>query len=231
MNGKVALVTGASEGIGKEIARQLVAQGVRVGMLARSRDRLEAAAAEFGEGALALPGDVTRLADLEQAVARLEERFGGLDYLVNNAGVGVFKPVHELSPEEWQRVLETNLTGPFLATRAAVPAMQRRGGGHIVNIGSLAGKNAFAGGSAYNASKFGLIGFSEAAMQDLRYLGIRVSTVLPGSVNTAFGGNRAEAEWKIQPEDVAEAVLYVLQSNPRVMPGQLELRPARPPRK
>lgn len=231
MNGKVALVTGASEGIGKEIARQLVAQGVRVGMLARSRDRLEAAAAESGEGALALPGDVTRLADLEQAVARLEERFGGLDYLVNNAGVGVFKPVHELSPEEWQRVLETNLTGPFLATRAAVPAMQRRGGGHIVNIGSLAGKNAFAGGSAYNASKFGLIGFSEAAMQDLRYLGIRVSTVLPGSVNTAFGGNRAEAEWKIQPEDVAEAVLYVLQSNPRVMPGQLELRPARPPRK
>ncbi|MER3443416.1 MAG: short-chain dehydrogenase [Meiothermus sp.] len=231
MNGKVALVTGASEGIGKEIARQLVARGVRVGMLARSRDKLEAAAAELGEGALALPGDVTRSADLEQAVARLEERFGGLDYLVNNAGVGVFKPVHELSLEEWRRVLETNLTGPFLATRAAVPAMQRRGGGHVVNIGSLAGKNAFAGGSAYNASKFGLIGFSEAAMQDLRYLGIRVSTVLPGSVNTAFGGNRAEAEWKIQPEDVAEAVLYVLQSNPRVMPGQLELRPSRPPRK
>lgn len=231
MNGKVALVTGASEGIGKEIARQLVARGVRVGMLARSRDRLEAAAAELGEGALALPGDVTRPADLEQAVSRLEERFGGLDYLVNNAGVGVFKPVHELSLEEWRRVLETNLTGPFLATRAAVPAMQRRGGGHVVNIGSLAGKNAFAGGSAYNASKFGLIGFSEAAMQDLRYLGIRVSTVLPGSVNTAFGGNRAEAEWKIQPEDVAEAVLYVLQSNPRFMPGQLELRPSRPPRK
>ncbi|MER3462846.1 MAG: short-chain dehydrogenase, partial [Armatimonadota bacterium] len=127
MNGKVALVTGASEGIGKEIARQLVARGVRVGMLARSRDKLEAAAAELGEGALALPGDVTRSADLEQAVARLEERFGGLDYLVNNAGVGVFKPVHELSLEEWRRVLETNLTGPFLATRAAVPAMQRRG--------------------------------------------------------------------------------------------------------
>ncbi|WP_018466710.1 SDR family oxidoreductase [Calidithermus timidus] len=231
MNEKVALVTGASKGIGREIARQLVSEGVRVGLLARNRAQLEALAVELGEGALALPGDVTQFADLERAVARLEERFGGLDYLINNAGIGVFKPVQEMNIEDWRVVLETNLTGPFLATKAAVPAMQRRGGGHIVNIGSLAGKNAFAGGSAYNASKFGLIGFSEAIMQDLRYLGIRVSTVLPGSVNTAFGGNSADAAWKIQPEDVAQAVLYVLKSNPRVMPGQLELRPAQPPRK
>ncbi|RIH88959.1 SDR family oxidoreductase [Calidithermus roseus] len=231
MNDKVALVTGASEGIGREIARLLVSEGVKVGLLARNRVRLEALATELGERAVALSGDVTQFADLEQAVARLEERFGGLDYLINNAGIGVFKPVQDMGIEEWRAVLETNLTGLFLATKAAVPAMQRRGGGHIVNIGSLAGKNAFAGGSAYNASKFGLIGFSEAIMQDLRYLGIRVSTVLPGSVNTAFGGNSTDAAWKIQPEDVAQAVLYVLRSNPRVMPGQLELRPAQPPRK
>ncbi|MER3482221.1 MAG: short-chain dehydrogenase [Meiothermus sp.] len=230
LNGKIALVTGASSGIGVEIARKLSAEGVKVGLFARSEDKLEALVGELGE-ATALPGDITRYAEVERAVRRLEDRFGGLDFLINNAGVGLFKPVHELSPEEWHTVLETNLTGPFYATKAAVPAMQKRGGGHIVNIGSLAGKNAFAGGSAYNASKFGLLGFSEASMLDLRYLGIRVSSVLPGSVDTPFGGNPTGASWKIQPEDVAEAVIYVLKSDPRVMPGQLELRPAQPPRK
>jgi len=224
------LVTGASSGIGLEVARQLVASGVGVGLFARSQSKLAHIAGELGNS-LALPGDVSRYEDLERAVQQLEARFGGLDFLVNNAGVGIFKPVHELTPEEWQQVLQTNLTGAFYATKAAVPAMQRRGGGYIINIASLAGKNAFANGAAYNASKFGLLGFSEASMLDLRYYGIRVSSILPGSVDTPFAGNSTGASWKIQPQDVAQAVLYLLQSDPRVIPSQIDLRPSQPPKK
>ncbi|MGK0619064.1 SDR family NAD(P)-dependent oxidoreductase [Meiothermus cerbereus] len=157
LRGKVALVTGASSGIGLEVARQLVASGVGVGLFARSQSKLAHIAGELGNS-LALPGEVSRYEDLERAVQQLEARFGGLDFLINNAGVGIFKPVHELTPEEWQQVLQTNLTGAFYATKAAVPAMQKRGGGYIINIASLASKNAFANGAAYNASKFGLLG-------------------------------------------------------------------------
>jgi len=224
------LVTGASSGIGLEVARQLVASGVGVGLFARSQSKLAHIAGELGNS-LALPGDVSRYEDLERAVQQLEARFGGLDFLINNAGVGIFKPVHELTPEEWQQVLQTNLTGAFYATKAAVPAMQKRGGGYIINIASLAGKNAFANGAAYNASKFGLLGFSEASMLDLRYYGIRVSSILPGSVDTPFAGNSTGASWKIQPQDVAQAVLYLLQSDPRVIPSQIDLRPSQPPKK
>jgi NAD(P)-dependent dehydrogenase (short-subunit alcohol dehydrogenase family) len=230
LRGKVALVTGASSGIGLEVARQLVASGVGVGLFARSQSKLAHIAGELGNS-LALPGDVSRYENLERAVQQLEARFGGLDFLVNNAGVGIFKPVHELTPEEWQQVLQTNLSGAFYATKAAVPAMQRRGGGYIINIASLAGKNAFANGAAYNASKFGLLGFSEASMLDLRYYGIRVSSILPGSVDTPFAGNSTGASWKIQPQDVAQAVLYLLQSDPRVIPSQIDLRPSQPPKK
>ncbi|PZA08611.1 MULTISPECIES: SDR family oxidoreductase [unclassified Meiothermus] len=237
LKGKVALVTGASRGIGRSIARALAWEGVRVGLFARSQEQLAEVEQELksarpnGGEVLSLPGDVTRPQDAERAVAQLEATFGGLDYLINNAGVGIFKPVQDLSPEEWQQVLETNLSGPFYMTRAAIPALLRRGGGYIINIGSLAGKNAFAGGAAYNASKFGLIGFSEAVMQDLRYYGIRVSTILPGSVDTTFGGNSTGAGWKIQPEDIVEAVRYLLTSNPRTIPSQIELRPSQPPKK
>jgi len=224
------LVTGASSGIGLEVARQLVASGVGVGLFARSQSKLAHIAGELGNS-LALPGDVSRYEDLERAVQQLEARFGGLDFLVNNAGVGIFKPVHELTPEEWQQVLQTNLSGAFYATKAAVPAMQKRGGGYIINIASLAGKNAFANGAAYNASKFGLLGFSEASMLDLRCYGIRVSSILPGSVDTPFAGNSTGASWKIQPQDVAQAVLYLLQSDPRVIPSQIDLRPSQPPKK
>lgn len=230
LRGKVALVTGASSGIGLEIAKQLVSKGVGVGLFARSQARLARIAGELGSS-LALPGDITRYEDVEKAVLQLEAHFGGLDYLINNAGVGIFKPVHELEPEEWQQVLQTNLTGPFFATRAAVPVMQKRGGGYIINVGSLAGKNSFANGAAYNASKFGLLGFSEASMLDLRYYGIRVTSILPGSVDTAFAGNAIGALWKIQPQDIAQAVLYLLQSDSRITPSQLDLRPSQPPRK
>lgn len=230
LHGKVALVTGASSGIGLEVAKQLGAHGVAVGLFARNQPKLARLAEKLGES-LALPGDVTRYEDLERAVQQIEAHFGGLDFLINNAGIGIFKPVHELTQEDWQRVVQTNLTGAFYATKAAVPAMQKRGGGHIINMGSLAGKNAFANGAAYNASKFGLLGFSEAAMLDLRYYGIRVSSILPGSVDTPFAGNSTGAPWKIQPQDIAQAVLYLLQSDPRIIPSQLDLRPSQPPKK
>jgi NAD(P)-dependent dehydrogenase (short-subunit alcohol dehydrogenase family) len=230
LKGKVALVTGASKGIGRLTALALAQAGAKVGLLARSEaalGELQVGIQAQGGQALALPGSVFSLTALQQAVEALKRQYGGLDILINNAGIGIFKPVQELTPYEWNQVIATNLTGPYLATHVAVPALLQRGGGHIVNVGSLASKNAFAGGAAYNASKFGLLGFSEAIMQDLRQQGIRVSTVLPGSVNTHFGGDEAEADWKIQPQDVAEAILYVLQSDPRITPGQIELRPSR----
>ena len=189
--------------------------------------------------------DVRDYSQVERLMARAEELFGGLDILVNNAGIGLFNPVDEISPEEWDAVIGTNLTGCFYCVRAAVPRMKRRGGGYIFNISSLAGKNAFAGGAAYNASKFGLNGFSEAAMLDLRYDGIRVSYIMPGSVETDFGhpgehpgghpGERRErsrrSAWMIEPEDVAQAVLDLLRTDPRIMISRVEMRPSQPPRK
>lgn len=230
MQGKVALVTGASSGIGQAIARHLVEAGVKVGLFARNKEKLEALASEL-HGTLPLAGDVTRLEDLEQAVARLETTFGRLDFLINNAGVGIFKPVHELSTDEWHQVIQTNLTGPFFATKAAAPALIHRGGGYIINIGSLAGKNSFANGAAYNASKFGVLGFSEASMLDLRHHGIRVSSILPGSVDTPFAGNTTGSSWKIQPEDIAQTVVYLLRTDPRIISSQVDIRPSRPPKK
>ncbi|MCL4454466.1 MAG: SDR family oxidoreductase [Deinococcus sp.] len=236
IKGKVALVTGASKGIGKAIAEALAGEGVKVGLFARGKEELRQLETSLNKPgsermALALTGDVTQYNDLAAAVGKLEAEFGGLDFLINNAGIGLFKPVHQFDLGEWRTVIETNLTGPFYATKAVVPALERRGGGHIVNIGSLASKNAFTGGAAYNASKFGLLGLSEASMLDLRYLNIRVSSVLPGSVDTEFAANTQGADWKIQAKDVAEAVVYQLKSDPRIVPGQLEIRPAKPPKK
>ncbi len=167
------------------------------------------------------------------ATAAVEAETGGrLDGLVNNAGIGLFAPADELAPEDFRRVLETNLLGPFHGLRAAAPAMKRQGRGWIFNIASLAGKNPFARGAAYNASKFGLIGFSEAVMQDLRYDGIRVSCIMPGSVATEFGGVAASGrDWKILPEDVARIVTDLLAFPARTLPSRVEVRPSRPPRR
>ncbi|WP_456480972.1 SDR family NAD(P)-dependent oxidoreductase [Oceanithermus sp.] len=230
--GKVVLVTGASRGIGEAVARALAWRGARVGLFARSREALEALERELdypesGGRALALPGDVTRPDDLRAAVERLEAAFGLVWALVNSAGVGLFAPVWELSEDDWARVRATNLDGAFYAMRAVLPTMLREERGTIVHIGSLASRYAFAGGTAYNASKFGLLGLAEASLHDLRPRGVRVSTILPGSVNTTFSSDRADADWKIQPTDVAETVLYVLESDTGVIPSVIELRPRR----
>ena len=232
VRGKAVLVTGASRGIGEAVARALAWRGAKVGLFARGREALEDLARELvypesGGAAIALPGDVTRPGDLVAAVERLEAAFGPVWALVNSAGVGIFGPIWELSEDDWARVRATNLDGAFYAMRAVLPTMLREQRGTIVHIGSLAGRYAFAGGAAYNASKFGLLGLAEASLHDLRPRGVRVSTILPGSVNTTFSSDRADADWKIQPTDVAETVLYVLESDTGVIPSVIELRPRR----
>jgi 3-oxoacyl-[acyl-carrier protein] reductase len=239
LKGKVAAVTGGSRGIGYNIAEALLAEGAKVFICARDAGRLNAALEELGktgkDGVDGIVADVRRPDDCQKVVQGAAERFGGLDILVNNAGIGVFKPVDQLTVEEWDSVLETNLSGVFYCCREAIPLMRKRGGGYIFNISSLAGVNPFAGGSAYNASKFGLNGFSEALMQDVRYDGIRVSYIMPGSVDTAF--NHApqfrdpNAGWKLTGEDVAKAVIDLYKFPARSLASRIEMRPSRPPRK
>ena len=231
----VSLVTGSSKGIGLAIAKAFVARGMQVVLTARQDDELQKAAAALGGGANVhvVSAEVRRAADAERVVAAAVARFGGLDVLVNNAGIGRFSNVSDLAIDEWQQVIETNLSGVFYCCRAALPEMKRRGGGYIVNISSLAGKNPFAGGAAYCASKAALNAFSEALMQEVRYDNIRVSYVLPGSVATGFGdrGPGGEADWKIAPEDVAEVVVDLVTLDSRSLASRVELRPSRPPRK
>jgi len=225
---KAALISGASRGIGEATARLLHARGYGVGLLARNGARLEALAREL-PGALPIVGDVRRREDWERAVARMEEAFGGLFALINNAGIGIMKPVAELSEEEVREVLEVNLMGPFLGLKAALPLLLRSRG-VVVNVGSLAGKNAFKGGAAYNASKFGLLGLMGAAMLELREMGVRVVNVLPGSVDTGFAGSPVGEGWKLAPEDVARAILFALEMPERALLSEIEIRPTRPGR-
>jgi 3-oxoacyl-[acyl-carrier protein] reductase len=227
---KVAVVTGGTKGIGRAIAEALLEQGARVVVGARSAKDIEEAGQSLGENARAVICDVRRPDDCARLLDTAVDAFGGLDVLVNNAGVGVFERVEALSIDEWDRVIETNLSGVFYCTAAAIPHLRKRGGGWIINIGSLAGKNAFPGGAAYNASKFGLIGFSEALMQEVRHDGIRVSYIMPGSVATPGFGS-GDADWKIQPEDIGQIVVDLLNTPDRTLPSRIEVRPSRPPRK
>ena len=236
--GKSAIVTGGSRGIGLATAIALRSAGAGVLICGRSADTLATAAARIATatasasaGALA-----TAVADVrhpEQAQGLVEsavEQLGGVDILINNAGVGRFSPLAELSIEDWRETIDTNLSGVFYCCRAAIPAMKRRGGGWIINVSSLAGKHPFAGGTAYCASKAGLNTFTEALMQEVRRDGIRVSCVLPGSVDTEFGGNKpaADAGWKLTASDVAQTVVDLLRHPPRSLPSRVELRPSVP---
>jgi 3-oxoacyl-[acyl-carrier protein] reductase len=234
LQGQVALVTGGSRGIGRAIARALVAEGAKVLITGRSEAHLSAACRDIesaGHGkAESVPADVKSYADMERAVGAAVTRFGGLDVLINNAGVGIFGEVAEMTPPQWSDVIDTNLTGVFNACHAAIPQMRRRNGGFIINISSLAGKSAFATGAAYCASKAGLNAFSESLMQEVRYDNIRVSYVMPGSVATDFSGGDAlkDADWKIAPEEVAEVVIDLLRHPRRSLPSRVEIRPSKP---
>lgn len=238
IKGRVAAITGGTRGIGYSIAKALLAEGALVFICGRNEpgllnalNELQAAGPERVDGAVV---DVRSYPDCRRFIQQVAKRFGGLDLLVNNAGIGIMKPIDQITAEEWDAVIETNLSGAFYCSREAIPLLRHRGGGYIFNISSLAGINSFAGGAAYNASKFGLNGFSEAMMQDVRYDGIRVSYIMPGSVDTDFAaapGSKAREGWKLTGEDVAQAVLDLCRFPSRALASRIEMRPAEPPRK
>ena len=236
LSGKVAVVTGGSRGIGFAVAELLLRQGVSVAISGTDQGRLEAAVQALEKGApervRAVRADVRRPEDVATLIATATSAFGGLDILVNNAGVGVFKSVADTTVDEWHRIIDTNLSGVFYCCREAIPHLRRRGGGWIFNISSLASKNPFVNGGAYCASKSALNAFSEVLMQEVRYDGIRVAYILPGSVNTGFGGlSNTKSEWALMPEDVARAVADLIAFPGRSLPSRVEIRPAQPPRK
>ena len=228
-------MTGGSRGIGFAVAEAFLREGASVVISGTSKEHLDAAKknlVSYSGRVSAVQADVRRYEDVEGLMATAASDFGGLDILINNAGVGVFKPVAETTVEEWHRVLDTNLSGVFYGCHAAIPHMKRRGGGWIINISSLASKNAFVNGGVYCASKSALNAFSETLMQEVRYDGIRVAYVLPGSVNTGFGGlSNTKSEWALMPEDVALAVVDLIAFPARSLPSRVEIRPAQPPRK
>lgn len=236
LENKAAVVTGGTKGIGRAIAEALLREGARVYICARDRNEIESAVEQL-RGTGEVYGKVCDVRIEEQVVGLLdscERRFGGLDILINNAGVGYMnKTVEETTPEEFRKTLETNLFGVFYLCHHAIPVMKRRGGGYIINISSLAGQNAHPRMAAYNASKFGLNGFSEALMQEVRHDNIKVSYICPGSVNTEFGGDTVSDEraWQLQPPDIASSVLNLLAMDERALPSKIEIRPSKPPRK
>lgn len=235
-NNKVAVVTGGTKGIGFEIAAVLLKENYNVFICGRSEASLRQATdrlSAFGES----NGSVCDVRSAESVAAMLEkcrEVFGGVDVLINNAGMGIFgKTVEEISPTEFTEVIETNLNGTYYCCHYAIPMMKERGGGYIFNISSLAGQNAHPKMAAYNASKFGLNGFTEALMQEVRHDNIKVTAICPGSVNTEFGGGEiSEAlAWQLQPEDIARLVSDLLKHDPRSLSSKIEIRPSKPPKK
>ncbi len=233
---KVILITGGSKGIGLGIAEVLLEAGARVAVTSRSAEVAQATAnqlnAKYPGKALGVASDVRNLTAEEKAVDQVLAHFGQLDVLVANAGLGHFAPIQELTAEQWQSTIDTNLTGVFHSVKAAIPAL-KQSEGYIITIASLAGTNFFKTASAYNASKFGLVGFSQAIMLDLREDGVKVSTIMPGSVATHFNDHTpSEADaWKIQPEDIGQMVADLLRMHPRTLPSKVEVRPSRPPKR
>jgi 3-oxoacyl-[acyl-carrier protein] reductase len=230
LSGKVAIVTGSTKGIGLAIAQRLVDEGCRVVVSARTASDVEATAEALGDLAVGIPCDVADPAACRRLVSETVDRLGRLDILVNNAGLGVFEPISELSEEDWRRQIDVNLGGVFYCSKAALKALSASGDGFIINIGSLAGRNTFAGGTGYNASKFGLVGMTEAMMLDVRYDDIRVSIVMPGSVNTYFSGKEPAPgrTWRLEPDDCALAVMQLLAYPKEAHVSRIEMRPSQP---
>lgn len=232
---KKAVVTGASKGIGLEVSRALLSEGCDVLLCGRDHTALDRAAADLGKAAegrkvSTFAADISSSSEVEELFQHADKELGSLDILVNNAGTATFRATGELTVEEWDQVIGTNLSGAFYCSRAAIDRFHRNRSGWILNISSLAGRNPFAGGAAYNASKFGLNGFSEAMMLDHRSDNIRVSYIMPGSVDTGFAGQEPQpkSDWKIAPEDIAEIVLAILRMPGRTLISRVEVRPSRP---
>lgn len=230
---KTALITGGSKGIGYGIAEALIRDGIRVAITSRSQQNADQAANALNkirEGyALAIESDVRNLASQEKAVQTVLGQWGRLDYLIANAGVGHFAPIQELSAELWQETIDINLTGVFFSAKASLAALTESKG-YFINIASLAGTNFFANGTAYNASKFGLVGFSQAMMLDVRNAGVKVTTIMPGSVATEFNNHEPSDKdaWKIQPEDIGQIVSDLIKMPARTLPSKIEVRPTTP---
>ncbi len=229
---KVAYITGGTKGIGYGVAKILLDKGMKVAITSRSLEAAKDAAATLGNDGsrvFACESNVSSMASEQKVVQSVIDHFGQLDVLVANAGVGHFAPIETLTEEDWKDTIDTNLTGVFNSVKASVEAL-KKSKGYIITIASLAGANFFENGAAYNASKFGLVGFTQAIMLDLRKHGIKVSTIMPGSVATHFNNhtpNEGDA-WKIQPEDIGQLVADLLQMNPRTLPSKIEVRPSKP---
>jgi 3-oxoacyl-[acyl-carrier protein] reductase len=237
LKGKNAIVTGGTKGIGRAIAEALISEGLSVCISARHQSEIDDAVRELNQGnqgqAIGFVCDVRDYDQVKALINHAASELGGLDVLVNNAGIGIFETVADTSPEDFRAVLETNLFGVFYGCHEAIPEMKKRGGGYIINISSLAGANPHPRMAAYNASKFGLNGFSEALMQEVRHDNIKVSYIMPGSVNTEFGGDSPgdEKDWQLRPADIARVVVDLLHHDDRSLPSRVEIRPSKPPRK
>jgi len=233
---KSAIVTGGTKGIGRAISEALLREGVSVCVAARHQSEIDEAVSELNQAdqgrAIGFVCDVRDYVQVKALIDYTVKELGGLDILVNNAGIGIFQKVEDTTPEDFRAVLETNVSGVFHCCHEAIPQMKKRGGGYIINISSLAGVNAHPQMAAYNASKFGLNGFSEALMQEVRHDNIKVSYIMPGSVNTEFGGDAPsdEKSWQLTPQDIARVVIDLLHHDDRSLPSRVEIRPSKPPK-
>jgi NAD(P)-dependent dehydrogenase (short-subunit alcohol dehydrogenase family) len=232
VTGKVAIVTGSTKGIGLAVAERMINEGMSVVVSSRTAADVASVAERLGDNALGVACDVADPKQCADLIAATMARFGRLDVLVNNAGLGIFKPIAEMSIEEWRLQIDVNLGGVFYCSKAALPHLSASGDGYIINIGSLASRNSFANGTGYNASKFGLLGMSEAMMLDVRYSDVRVSIIMPGSVNTPFNDHEQAPErgWKLEADDCALAVMQLLEYPREAHVSRIEMRPSQPSR-
>lgn len=232
LKNKVAYITGGTHGIGFGVAKVLLEHGMRIAISGRKFEVAQKAAMELSSDdslVLGLQSDVTNQEDEEKAIAQIKEKFGQLDVVLANAGVGHFAPVYELSTDNWKQMIDTNLTGCFHTLKASFEAL-KSSEGYYMTLASLAGTNFFENGAGYNASKFGVVGFTQAAMLDLRKFNIKVTTIMPGSVKSEFNNHEPSEKdsWKIQPEDIGQLVVDLLRMHPRTLPSKIEVRPTRP---
>ncbi|MDO1512733.1 SDR family oxidoreductase [Maribacter confluentis] len=233
LKNKVVYITGGTKGIGLGVAKSLLAEGMKVAISGRTQQSVDQALKEFeNDAVLGVVSNVAKLEDEKNAVSKILDKWGQLDAVLANAGVGNFAPIDEMTDEAWHQMIDTNLNGVFHTLKASVEALKKTKG-YYITLASLAGTNFFAQGAGYNASKFGVVGFTQAAMLDLRKYDIKVSTIMPGSVASQFNNNEPSEKdaWKIQPEDIGELVLDLLKMNPRTLPSKIEVRPTRPDKK